>query len=601
MTLRLGTEVDGGGSFMLPLDAVTQKLAFLGRTGSGKTYAAMKLAECMLEERAQVIALDPVGVWHGLRLGPRPFDIPIFGGLHADVPLDPGAGALVADVLIDRRISAVLDVSQMVGTEPAKFATAFVEQFFQRQKATPSAVHIFLEECQEFIPQNTTKGLGEEMMLHQFQRLIKIGRNFSIGVTMISQRPQEVNKKALNQTEGLFALQMTGPHERKTIKSWVHDKTSDDGPDVMEVLPKLHVGEAHVWSPQWLKYRGIVKIGKKRTADVSSTLAVGGATRTVELSTIDLDELREDMAVLIEKAKEEDPDLLKRRCVELEKRLKVAETRGTEPKVMTRVPEEIRYVADEGGFRLLEEEVERELGRLATDVGNEILKSRAYVKMEVRRCITTTLNKISTAEALDRLRPVEKSNGATVVSGAVEDLRKEGLRARVQENIKRVRAKGEETGVTMPAGARRMLVALAQAGSALSPRQLGIRTGVKWKKSGAFNKNLALMRSEGWVEGFGSAGMTITEEGYAALGQYEELPRGKDLFDYWAQELSSGAGRILIALREVYPDGLSSQQITRRVQMSDTSGTFAKYMATLRALELIEKAGGRVRMSPELS
>lgn len=34
----------------LPLDAVTQKLAFLGRTGSGKTYAATKLAELMLEE-----------------------------------------------------------------------------------------------------------------------------------------------------------------------------------------------------------------------------------------------------------------------------------------------------------------------------------------------------------------------------------------------------------------------------------------------------------------------------------------------------------------------------------------------------------------------
>ena len=33
----------------LPVDAVTQKFAFLGRTGSGKTYAATKLAELMLE------------------------------------------------------------------------------------------------------------------------------------------------------------------------------------------------------------------------------------------------------------------------------------------------------------------------------------------------------------------------------------------------------------------------------------------------------------------------------------------------------------------------------------------------------------------------
>lgn len=53
----------------LPLDAVTQKFAFLGRTGSGKSYGATKLAEEMLEAKAQVIALDPVCVWWGLRTG----------------------------------------------------------------------------------------------------------------------------------------------------------------------------------------------------------------------------------------------------------------------------------------------------------------------------------------------------------------------------------------------------------------------------------------------------------------------------------------------------------------------------------------------------
>jgi ATP-dependent Clp protease ATP-binding subunit ClpA len=37
----------------LPIDAVTQKFAFLGRTGSGKSYGATKLAELMLEAKAQ--------------------------------------------------------------------------------------------------------------------------------------------------------------------------------------------------------------------------------------------------------------------------------------------------------------------------------------------------------------------------------------------------------------------------------------------------------------------------------------------------------------------------------------------------------------------
>ena len=71
----------------LPLDAITQTIAFLARRGAGKTYAAGRLCEQMLSQRAQVIIVDPVGVWWGLRLSkdeksPSPFEIPVLGGLR---------------------------------------------------------------------------------------------------------------------------------------------------------------------------------------------------------------------------------------------------------------------------------------------------------------------------------------------------------------------------------------------------------------------------------------------------------------------------------------------------------------------------------------
>ena len=95
----------------LPLEAVTEVLAFLGRRGQGKSYAAQKLAELLYEAGAQFVALDPVGIWYGLRLaadgkGPG-IPIPVLGGLHGDLPLEPGAGKLVADLIVDRGISAV--------------------------------------------------------------------------------------------------------------------------------------------------------------------------------------------------------------------------------------------------------------------------------------------------------------------------------------------------------------------------------------------------------------------------------------------------------------------------------------------------------------
>ena len=287
------TELAIAKDLRLPVDAVTQKMAFLGRTGSGKTYGATKLAELMLGAGAQIVALDPVGVWYGLRLAangtePSGLELPVFGGLHGDIPIEPTSGALLADLVVDRGISAILDVSQLESDrDKARFAADFANRFFFRKKAAPSAVHLFVEECQEFVPQNPAK--GEEQMLHHFHRLIKLGRNFGIGVSLISQRPQEVNKKALNQTELMLAFQMTGPQERKAISSWVSEKGADE--DVGDILPRLQVGEAHVWSPQWLQISRTVKIAAKRTFNASSTPTVG--SKAVEARPLGRDRSRE--------------------------------------------------------------------------------------------------------------------------------------------------------------------------------------------------------------------------------------------------------------------------------------------------------------------
>jgi hypothetical protein len=148
-TLRISEDL------ALPLDAVTQKLAWLGRTGSGKTYGASKLAEEMLGAGAQVVILDAVGVWYGLRLAAdgrgKGIEIPVFGGLHGDVPLEPTGGALLANLIVDRGISVVLDVSQLESdAAKARFAHEWGDRFFFRKKASPSAVHIFLSDTGHF-------------------------------------------------------------------------------------------------------------------------------------------------------------------------------------------------------------------------------------------------------------------------------------------------------------------------------------------------------------------------------------------------------------------------------------------------------------------
>lgn len=46
-----------GDPFNLPADVATQKIAFLARSGAGKTYAATKLAELLHASKAQFVVL----------------------------------------------------------------------------------------------------------------------------------------------------------------------------------------------------------------------------------------------------------------------------------------------------------------------------------------------------------------------------------------------------------------------------------------------------------------------------------------------------------------------------------------------------------------
>lgn len=89
-TLAIAPDLD------LPLEAVTETFAILAKRGKGKTNTAVVMAEEMIGAGLPVVVLDPVGVWWGIRSsadGKAPgLPVVIFGGDHADLPLEEHAG-----------------------------------------------------------------------------------------------------------------------------------------------------------------------------------------------------------------------------------------------------------------------------------------------------------------------------------------------------------------------------------------------------------------------------------------------------------------------------------------------------------------------------
>ncbi len=551
----------------LPIEAVTEKFAFLGRTGSGKSYAAMKFAEEMARVQAQFVVLDPVGVWYGLRLaadGKSPgIEIPVLGGLRGDIPLEPGGGALIANLVVDRGASMILDVSQFESdAAKARFAHDFADRFFFRKKAAPSAVHIFIDEAQEFVPQNPQR--EEAKMLHVFTRLLKLGRNFGIGASLLSQRPQEVNKKALNLAEVLFAFQLTGPHERKTVDGWIGDK-GIEGEDIDAELPKLERGHPHVWSPAWLKVSRVVSVAPRWTFDASSTPKAGKAMNARDLAPIDLKDLQEKMAATIERAKAEDPRELRKKIAELEKKLR---ERPPETKIETQI--EIREVPvlKNGQLDKAHGFVDR-LESLMAKVGETASGLKAAISTATRPAAALP---VSHAKPPARTIPQPRPEKSSTANDAPGEIGKSGL--------------------------RKMMIALAQRPQGMSASQLGVRAGMS-SSSGTFGTYLGKARGEGWIDGERSL-LRITDAGISALGEYEPLPVGRELLEYWLRDLGdSGAARMLRALAEVYPNAMSKDELGAAAGMSAGSGTFGTYLGKLRSLELCE-GKGELRAAAEL-
>jgi len=300
----------------LPFKLVNQRAAFLGMSGTGKSYAATKLAEEMLEAGAQLNFIDPVGIGFGLRIGKNGskkggFDIYVFGGDHGDFAITSKMGGLVAETVVTSGISAVIDISDFTLGEQYEFLIAYSEALWKLKKKNRSPLHVFWEECHLFIPQERAAEPRAAILLNRIERLIRIGRQRGVGSSMISQFPQSIHKRCLNNAEVVFAFACSAKHERNAISDWFDSNVTADF-DVKEALPSLETGECILASRRLLKVCTRVKIHEKKSFDSSDTPEFGGkAKSTPVLRAIDKEKLNLAFEAAFEEAKSNDPSLLK--------------------------------------------------------------------------------------------------------------------------------------------------------------------------------------------------------------------------------------------------------------------------------------------------
>jgi uncharacterized protein len=578
------SEIKLADALVLPQNAATQVYAFMGRRGSGKTYAAGRFTEQLLDAGHQVVVLDPVGVWWGLRLaadGKRPgLKVPVFGGIHGDIVLEPTAGKVVAELVAEQRTSLVLDVSDFTQADQRRFVADFATDLFHAKKRNRSAVMVVLDEAQDFAPQNPEP--GDTRMLGAIQRMAKLGRNFGIGVALLSQRPQDVNKKALNLSEVLVAFQLTGPQERKAIAGWVQEKGEGDRADIGLELPSLPVGTALVWSPQWLNVFGRYKILPKRTYDASATPDQAVATACASLAPIDLDLVRKAMADTIEATKQKDPKALRERVAELERQLadpthasslKVAlddykaEMRGATGKEITRLraleDKVVAFVQESGLF-----DVRERLGQTVN--GTSPRSSRGMpTNPDGHKSFRLDHEAVAAIERKVRKNPNWGTDRETPSP-----------------------ANGEALG----GGPTEVLVALASIGGQATRRQLATLAGYRPTVS-TLRNYMSILKGKELLAVDGDV-VVITPAGRALVGEVERKT-APELLSLWRGRIKGKPAEIL-SLFAAEHGPFTSEVIQRRCNVPPGQSTLRNYLSILRANDLIQKGRGGYVVNPLL-
>lgn len=271
---------------VIPSSVLEKHVAILGITGSGKTYLSKHIAETLLEEERRVCILDPTGVWWGLRsdsAGRNPaFPIYIFGGEHADIPLNHGAGAAIAELIGTTDTSAILDTRDFTIKQRTIFLADFAEALLQKNR---NPLHLIIDEAHLMMPQRTSNAKADRM-LDAGNNLVSLGRGVGLRIIMISQRAAKLHKDSLTQSQALIAMRLIAPHDIRAAEDWIGEWASpQQGRELISSLPSLPTGQGWVWAPE-IGLLERMKFPRISTYD-SSKAPTGSTRRSVAMAQVD--------------------------------------------------------------------------------------------------------------------------------------------------------------------------------------------------------------------------------------------------------------------------------------------------------------------------
>ncbi len=572
-------------AYPIPTEALDDRFGVLGTPGSGKTYFVLGAMAQLLRSGARAVGIDPLGVMWGLRLDkdgktPSPFNVVIFGGKHADLPLTEHAGALIGETVATMAESCIIDLSELpTKAAERRFMVAFMEAIYRAtdpDKVEP--YHLIVDEADRFAPQKPPK--GDEILLNRMEEIVRRGRVRGFITWLVTQRPAVLNKNVLSMVDSMVVMKLVSATDRDQIRDWVDTHANpDDWRAMRAAFPTLARGSGVLWMPSRGRIE-TVAFPENLTFDSSASPKRGQRRVTKHLKALDLGALKERLAGIEEEVKANDPRTLKAEIARLKAEL--AKAPAIHPDAIAS--------AEERGYQRREAEIEA-LTALAYRNGQVDMRARVSDLVDAldvpdEPAFPDSLKTQAAARAKPTIRQADREKSAAVAS------------VNKPPPPPPPRPKASPATGEVPPGCAKPLAALAAVyPSGLTEAQWSTAAGYK-RSGGTWGTYKSRLRGTGLIEQR-EGRWFATKDGASAAGDVElPPPPGPDLVRWWAAKLP-GTTKLAEALIAAWPRDLDRDELAAAVAMSPAGGSFGTYLSRLAGPGLIERSGRTIRLSSD--
>jgi len=566
----------------------TSKL-IVGASGSGKTVTAKAEVAQLLDDGRQVVVIDPTGVWWGMRSTPdgdrAGYDLPIFGGDHGDLPIRPDQGGDVAAIILEQRVSAIVDLSRIDNSADWR---GFMEGFVGGlRRGVRGNFHLVVDEADEFAAERAADSAGFALRENLIW-IAKRGRAQGFVPTWITQRPADIAKAVISQAQTIIAHQLILAHDQKAIDDYLKSKgLAEVRREVMGSLAELEVGERWIYSPRLkLLERGCSPAPS--TFDSSRTPAPGERLAAPRmLAQLDVSAIAAALSAPI--------------GADLPDDVIPADPAAAYAKggaVGGMIAERDRRIADlEAANALLTATAEAVAAERDT-LRAAVVRARRFAD-QARESAEHCYNALARLEQPDQ-EAAEKASAETGARSSRSEDEVKTFAAAANSPRGATIAVGRSTREDAPSADMKALAGLAAVYPAgLTEAAWATRTGYA-RKGGAWIRRRGRYRDDGLIEQRDGR-WYATAAGVAAAGDAVPTmpPPGKDLVAWWAARLGA-PGRLLKILADVHPRALTRDALAAEATMAPKGGAFIRHVGELKAAELVTDNKKRLAIAPGL-